>query len=144
MNYTERLSRKCYYVCLALIGIWALIYVVMRIFDISLSDFNLPVCVSYTLWGIYCPGCGGTRAVINLMHFDIVKSFLFHPVVPYTAIVVGLFMISHTLNIFTKGKVKAMKFRPMYLYIMLAIIVIQFIVKNAIVLITGTDPLLYL
>ena len=144
MDYIERLSRKCYYVCLALIGIWALIYVVMKIFNISLQDLNMPTCVLYDLAGLYCPGCGGTRSVISLMHFDVVRSFLYHPVVPYTAVVVGLFVITHTLNIFTKGKVKAMKFRPIYLYIMLAIIVLQFIIKNAIILITGSDPLLLL
>ncbi len=144
MQDIERFSRKCYYVCLALIGIWALIYVVMQVFDISINDFNLPLCSSYSLWGIYCPGCGGTRSVISLLHFDIIRSFLFHPVVPYTAILVSVFMISHTLNIVTKGKVKAMKFRPIYFYIMIAIILIQFVIKNAIMLITGTDPLMLL
>ena len=129
---------------MALIGIWALIYVVMQVFDISINDFNLPLCSSYSLWGIYCPGCGGTRSVISLLHFDIIRSFLFHPVVPYTAILVSVFMISHTLNIVTKGKVKAMMFRPIYFYIMIAIILIQFVIKNAIMLITGTDPLMLL
>ena len=39
------------------------------------------------------------------------------------------FMISHTLNIFSKGKIKAMLFRPIYLYIMIAIILLQWFVK---------------
>ena len=67
-----------------------------------------------------------------------VKSFFYHPVVPYTAVLVGCYVISHTLNIFSKGKIKAMMFRPAYLYVMIAIIVIQCVIKNVFVIMNGT------
>lgn len=35
---------------------------------------------------LYCPGCGGTRAVKHLLHFDLVRSFLSHPVPIYAGI----------------------------------------------------------
>ena len=36
-----------------------------------------------------------------------------------------------------------MKFRSIYFYIMIAIILIQFIVKNVILFATGTEPLMF-
>ena len=35
---------------------------------------------------LYCPGCGGTRAVKHLLHFDLVRSFLSHPIPIYAGI----------------------------------------------------------
>ena len=85
----------------------------------------------------YCPGCGGTRAVEYLLKGHLIKSFIYHPVVPYTALLVICYIISHTLNIFSKGKIKAMLFRPIYFYIMIAIILLQCIIKNLLIIIKG-------
>ena len=32
-------------------------------------------------YNLYCPGCGGTRALIALLRFDIVKSIQYNPMV---------------------------------------------------------------
>ena len=63
------------------------------------------------------------------MKKSLALSIKYHPVIPYSFVLIVSFMISHTLNIFSKGKIKAMLFRPIYLYIMIAIILLQWFVK---------------
>lgn len=38
-------------------------------------------CIWRRLFGIICPGCGMTRAVIALIHGDIRAAFFYHPMV---------------------------------------------------------------
>lgn len=44
-------------------------------------------CLFHLLTGLYCPGCGGTRAVWYLLHGRIFESIRYHPLVPYTVVV---------------------------------------------------------
>jgi len=137
-QYELQFSRKCYYACLVILAVLGIAYVVLLMLDIPLTKIYPYPCRLYDLYGLYCPGCGGTRAVVYLLKAQFVKSFIYHPVVPYTALLVSAYVISHTLNIVTKGKVTAMRFREGYFYLMIAIILIQFIIKNAFVIMCGT------
>lgn len=129
-TYGKRLSRNCYYVCLGIIAVSIITYIVLQILGIPITQLNSKPCVWITFFGVYCPGCGGTRAVEAFMKGDFIQSFLYHPVVPYVAIFVLCYVFSHTLNILTKGKTKAMAFRSVYLYALLAIILLQWLIKN--------------
>ena len=51
----------------------------------------------------YCPGCGGTRAVLALVKGNMIQSFLYHPIVVYTAGLLIWYGISHVLEWITKG-----------------------------------------
>lgn len=42
-------------------------------------------CLFRTLTGLYCLGCGGTRALRAWMQGKLWLSFCYHPLVPYTA-----------------------------------------------------------
>ncbi len=46
------------------------------------------VCIFHSLTGLYCPGCGGTRAVRTLLQGDLRMSVQYHPLVLYTVIAV--------------------------------------------------------
>lgn len=137
-TYEFGIARKCYYICLAVCVVLGIAYLILKLLDIPVTKVNPYPCSLYTMLGLYCPGCGGTRSVMYLLQGRFIKSFLYHPVVPYTAVLVTCYVLSHTLNIFTKGKVKAMLFRPIYFYILIAILLIQWIVKNAVIFINGT------
>ncbi len=55
-----------------------------RIKEMAAAILSLP-CLFRLFTGLYCPGCGGTRAVLALLSGNIRKSFFYHPFVPYMA-----------------------------------------------------------
>lgn len=44
--------------------------------------FHMP-CLFRLLTGLYCPGCGGTRALVYLAQGRLLKSVVYHPLVFY-------------------------------------------------------------
>ena len=87
-------------------------------------------CPIFELTGVYCPGCGGTRAVKALLRGDGLLSIRYHPVVVYIAVLGSVFMVSQTLERATKGKIKGLRYKNAFLYIFTALYLISFAVKN--------------
>lgn len=38
-------------------------------------------CFFHKLTGLYCPGCGITRMIISILHFDLYQAFRFNPLI---------------------------------------------------------------
>jgi hypothetical protein len=93
-------------------------------------------CLFRKLFGLYCPLCGGTRAVILLRHGKILKSLFYNPLVLYTVLLGGVYMSINTLAIFCE-RVKVFEFRDIYGYIFLAVMLLNFIAKNIMILFKG-------
>lgn len=93
---------------------------------------NIPTgdCIFWSLFGAYCPGCGGTRSVISLVHGEILRSIWYHPLIMYIVVIYAIYMITHTLEKLHFPFVKGIRFRSLYLYIAMIIIAINCIVKN--------------
>lgn len=130
-NRNDRIISKKFYmleIAVIIAGLLTLLFLKMTNFFIV---NNGPGCMFNILTGGgYCFGCGGTRAAYLFVHGHFILSFIYHPLVPYTAVLLIAAFITHTLSLITKGKVKAMKLKNSYLYIAIAIILVQTIVKN--------------
>lgn len=123
---------------LAAIPIALLLY---RLLCIYLPLFGLP-CILHTFTGYYCPGCGGTRAVYALLHMQLVKSFFYHPLVPYGAAVYLWFMISHTIEKLSRHRLRiGMRFRAGWLWAALIILVANVLIKDGALYFFGIDLL---
>lgn len=55
-----------------------------------------PACWLFTRWHVYCPACGGTRAVMALAHGQIGQAFYWNPAVPTGAAFVAVYLLSQT------------------------------------------------
>ncbi len=115
-------------------------------------------CLFHLLTGYYCPGCGGTRSVYLFCHGHFLRSFVYHPIVPYTAVVTlylllrllldRLYLLSNRVpflkDIFDrilKGRpLPKYRFQPALAWIALLIVIVNFLVKN-IALYFGVDLL---
>jgi hypothetical protein len=135
----KRFSRICYYVCLGLLAALGILCVVIRGTGFHFAGALPGGCMLHTLTGYYCPGCGGTRAVDAFLRGHWLRSLYYHPVVVYTAVGMLAFVVSHTLNILSHEKIRAMQFRARFFYVMIGVILLQWIIKNAIYFFTGVQ-----
>lgn len=97
-------------------------------------------CAMKLLFHLYCPGCGGTRAIDAFLHGQLITSFLYNPVILYLACYFLSYYIPATLRIagIWKQKLNGM----VYVYILiglLAVIIIHFIVRNLLLVFGGID-----
>lgn len=106
---------------------------------------KVPPCLFHTLTGLYCPGCGGTRALSYMLSGHLIKSFYHHPIVLYAAIFGIPFILSQTVyrirrRLNTSSSPENIHFpiltvKPWFAYTACIIIILQCIIKNLILLI---------
>lgn len=113
--------------------IWIPILILMIWFSyFGYSEYfeNKYICTFKSITGLMCPGCGGTRAIVFLMHGDILKSIIYHPcvilfVALYIHFMVLFFFRLHISENIENKKIKA----DYYVYIFIAVLIIQWIFK---------------
>ena len=69
---------------------------------------EIPECIIFKKYGIYCLGCGSTRAVYSLWNGNILKSIYYNPLIIYIIIVVFLYLITEGIAKITKKENKIM------------------------------------
>lgn len=90
----------------------------------------LPVCPSYGLFGVLCPGCGGTRMVYSLLHGDLGAA------VQYNALaLVALPLVIAAWGVWTlrlaRGRPYVPRPRPRWvLPVALAVVALWFVARN--------------
>lgn len=94
-----------------------------------MGGIKLP-CMFNLITGYYCPGCGGTRAFKALLGGHVMKSIMYNPVVLYGAVLYIWFMVSQALERITQGRVRGLKYRHIYLFLLLVIFVVNCAVRN--------------
>lgn len=70
---------------------------------IIVEHFTLPPCFTYSILGIYCPGCGMTRSVTALLHGDILLSLRQNLLVVMGIIIAVLFYAEYAIRAFGKN-----------------------------------------
>jgi len=98
------------------------------------NNINIFSCAIYDHFGIYCPGCGCTRAYNELLHLNIGKSIYYNPTVFYAATITVSFILTQTIDRIFKFKKHIMPYTNVYLYIGIAIFILNWIIRNIMLL----------
>lgn len=142
MQTDKKMDDGFYIAGLCAIGLIAVYSIIAVRTEGEVLHFSYP-CMIHLWTGYYCPGCGGTRAVAALLHGKILESLRYHPIVPYTAAVGGWFMLTQTLQRISGNRWKiGMHFRTVYLWIALAMIAGNCIIKNLALAVWKVDLLM--
>ncbi|MBO6259329.1 MAG: DUF2752 domain-containing protein [Lachnospiraceae bacterium] len=96
-----------------------------------------PGCMFNRVTGLYCPGCGGTRAFYHAVHLHFFKSVLCHPIVMYSIVVYFIFMINTLLVKLTERLGFAGYPVTVTVYIGVGILLGQWVVRNILVFFFG-------
>lgn len=98
-------------------------------------------CMFHLMTGLYCPGCGGTRALKAFLRGEFITSFLYHPLILYCACVALIFLVSYQNYWKTKKPQFHLYLKNRWIYGGLVIIVVNFVVKNYYLIVRGIDLL---
>lgn len=97
-------------------------------------------CLFHLTTGLYCPACGGTRAVRALLRGNLKMSFQYHPIVLYMAAVILAEAASFVISKVTKNPRWYLGHETLFIYIGIGIIFVNWIFKNY-MLLHGVDLL---
>ena len=111
-------------------------------------------CVIYRFTGFYCPGCGGSRAVSELLRGNLLASLLYHPLAAYGLVLYIAFMGSHMAAHVTAWlrsrtgtgagdgpRLRSLRWRTSFITAAVVLLIGNFVIKNVIHLVTGVDIL---
>ncbi len=94
--------------------------------------FNIAIaCPFYTLTHLYCPGCGITRMLFSLLHFDLKAAFSYNPLL-FILLPFFFFYYIYTNVIFIFNKENTLKkYMTKPVKVMLLVVVVLFgILRN--------------
>ena len=102
----------------------------------------LPIfeCVTYKFFHLYCPLCGGTRAIFALLGSDFISALKYNPFLFYLAFAAVAYDIKACIGAF-KGKIGAFDVPKWLVWVTSVLFVAFFIGRNLVMIAWGIDPI---
>ena len=123
-----------------IIGTLLLLVLFIKATNIQLSKYLFP-CVLHSLTGLYCPGCGGTRAFRALLAGNLLLSIRYHPLVAYMAVVLTAELVSFGVSRAAKNPRYYLGHEKFLVYTGAAIALVNWVYKNYMLVVRGVDLL---
>ena len=98
-------------------------------------------CIIKEQFHIYCPGCGGTRAVEALLHFDFLQSLYNNPAVILLLLLLGLLLIIRMIEYRKKDQGRYCRLKMMLCSGFLVVWLLFWAVRNCLLVFGKIDML---
>ncbi len=95
------------------------------------SGEKLFECAFQSIFPFYCPGCGGSRSLYYLMRLDLLKSFIYFPALPLSALILIDVDIRSLISFIKNDLTAVRKFKLNVLLIIPIVIMLNFVIRNA-------------
>lgn len=101
---------------------------------------NMP-CVVHDLFRIYCPGCGGTRAIFALLKGNLMESLYSNPAIILGAILVIYYEAGVLLTLVKKNGKRYYSTSVVPIVLFVIIVMVFAVVRNYLLIACGIDML---
>lgn len=95
----------------------------------ALQALHAP-CSIHEILHLYCPGCGGTRAVYEFLNFHWIRSFCTHPLVLFIAVILVEYYIGAIVTLVRNDGKRYYYLRVWFCYAALGIVVLNTVLRN--------------
>ena len=124
-------------------AIVASVMIPLTVVAILMYDSERNTCVILNRLHIYCVGCGGTRAVISLLHLDLVGAIRYNITAPMTVAVYLYYNIRAFIAIKKDDREYFKKQKYVLIYVVLVVMILNAVLKN-VLLHNGIDVIGYI
>ena len=118
---------------------WSVLIAVPLIIVIGILAINgilpLTACFFFTKWGIYCPGCGGTRSLLALIDGRILQAVYYHPVFILALFFIPIYLVIQSVcRLAGSSPPKGLVFRRSWIYALFILLIGNCLVRNLLLL----------
>ena len=85
-------------------------------------------CIIHELFGIYCPGCGGTRMLISFIQLDFYQAFRWNPLL-FILLIIGIIYLIVNIIIYIRKKEIIVPTFKFWIFI-IVLLVLYMIMRN--------------
>ena len=112
------------------LGIIFLVLIIFIIINSKIVNY-MPECIIHKHTRLLCPGCGGTRCVINFMQGNFKQSFIYHPIFFITFLYLIFTNFLYIINSFKKKEFLTFLYPKEKFWICFIIIILIFtLIRN--------------
>lgn len=104
------------------------------------AGYFVVTCPLHDLLRVYCPLCGGSRAILSLFRFDFADAFRSNPAV-LLSLPVLLFYYVRALIVFARGGAFSYRIPRKWTVALLLLFAAFFVLRNVLLIAFGIDPL---
>lgn len=121
-------DREAYPAAWITLGVLAAAFLIWRF---ALGEPTVSRCWVWEHWRVYCPGCGGTRALIALARGRMGAALRYHPPVVITLALAGAYLLSQTVWRLRGRRGWVLHYRPWWPAAIVGLFLANCLVRNA-------------